>query len=133
MKVGFVCGAWDLLHPGHLILLREAKDHCDHLVVGLHVDPSAERSEKSAPIETMEERRERLDSCRWVDEVHVYRTEAGLVEMLKLVKPDVRFLGTDYAGREYTGQELGIPIYWHVRNHSYSSSSLRCRIVEADG
>jgi glycerol-3-phosphate cytidylyltransferase len=97
------------------------------------VDPSVERAEKNTPIETVEERRERLDSCRWVDEVHVYRTEADLVKMLELVKPDVRFLGTDYAKRKYTGQELNIPIYWHERNHSYSSSSLRRRIVEADG
>lgn len=112
------------------MLLKEARENCDHLVVGLHVDPSLERPEKNKPVETLAERRARLDSCRWVDEVHIYHAEAGLVRLLQIVKPDVRFLGTDYKDRDYTGQELGIPIYWHERNHPFSSSRLRRRMVE---
>ena len=51
MKIGFTCSAFDLLHAGHVAMLREAKDQCEYLICGLQVDPS-EREGKNKPIQT---------------------------------------------------------------------------------
>lgn len=113
------------------MFLREARQHCDYLIVGLHTDPSIERPWKSRPVETVEERRMRLESCRYVDEVIEYTTEADLLNLLHTIQPDIRFIGSDWRGKPITGAELGIPIYYHERNHDYSSTNLRKRIRSA--
>src|SRR3990167_3972639 len=82
MKIGFVAGAFDLLHPGHIQLLRDCKDMCEYLVVGLHVDPSTERKEKNKPVQTVYERFEQLKACKYVDQVVPYETENDLLNML---------------------------------------------------
>lgn len=94
---GIVFGTWDLLHAGHLHLLRQCKQKCDYLIVGLHVDPSLERKNKNKPIESVFERQFRLLSTKYVDEVIVYETEKDLANILKVRKPSVRFLGSDYS------------------------------------
>jgi len=131
MKVGFTCSSWDLLHAGHIILLREAKENCDYLIVGIHVDPSLERPEKNKPIESLEERIIKVDSIKYVDKFFTYETEEELLKYLtakeKLI--DVRFLGSDYLGKDFTGRDLDIDIYYHHRDHNYSSSDLRHRII----
>ena len=50
LKKGFTCGAFDLLHVGHVLMLKECKDHCDFLVVGLQRDPNVDRPEKNKPV-----------------------------------------------------------------------------------
>jgi len=95
-KVGFICGAFDLLHAGHIHLLKQAKKKCDFLIVGLHVDPSIERPEKNKPIESVLERQIKLNGTRYVDLTVVYETEADIELMLQYFKIDVRFLGSDY-------------------------------------
>ena len=127
-KVGFTCGAFDLLHAGHILLLQDARNQCDFLIVGLHVDPSLERPEKHKPIETVYERRLKLEACRYVDFVYQYETESDLYELLKTIRPDVRIIGSDWRGKVITGGDLGIPIYWHERKHGFSSSELRRRL-----
>jgi glycerol-3-phosphate cytidylyltransferase len=128
--LGFTCGSFDLLHIGHLLMLKECQEHCDFLVVGLQEDPSIDRPDKHKPIETLKERRERLEACKYVDDILEYKTEADLVELIKFVKPDIRFLGEDWKGKHFTGDDLNIKIYFNSRNHNYSSSSLRKRIKE---
>jgi glycerol-3-phosphate cytidylyltransferase len=105
--------------------MKEAKEHCDWLVAALHVDPSRERPTKNKPVQSVSERYFSLKGCRYVDEVIPYETEAELLELLKLLNPDVRFLGDDYRGKPFTGQELGINIYFCSRTHSVSSSTIR--------
>ena len=112
-------------------MLIDARTHCDYLVVGLHVDPSLERPDKHKPIETVYERRLKLEACRYVDLVLEYETEADLMGTLKDLEPDVRIIGSDWKDKEITGKNLGIPIYWHERKHSFSSSELRQRIVSS--
>ena len=129
MKVGFVASAFDLLHAGHIVMLGECKDHCDQLIVALHVDPSSERSAKNKPIETVFERYLRLNSCKFIDRIVPYETEEDLLNMLKIFKPDVRFLGSDYLHKDFTGKELPIEIIYLDREHTFSSSSLRDRIM----
>jgi len=128
MKKGFTTGAWDLLHPGHLHLLCKCKSQCDHLIVGLHVDPSIERK-KNKPIQTVYERFIQLKACKYVDEIVPYETEQDLLNIFNTWKIDVRFLGSDYEKRkeDITGFNL-VPIEYIPRSHSYSTSELRKRI-----
>jgi len=128
---GFTCGALDLLHAGHLIMLKECKAQCDYLIVGLQTDPSIDRPEKHKPVETIEERMIRLQGCKYVDKIVVYETEKDLYNLLKELKPDIRFLGADHKGKPFTGDDLPIKIIWNSRNHNYSSSNLIQRIRNA--
>lgn len=130
MTKGFTCGAFDLLHAGHLLMLKEVREQCDFLVVGLQSDPSIDRPDKHKPIETLEERKIRLEACRYVDQIMIYNTEADLYELLKELKPDVRFLGADWEGKHFTGDDLPIKIIFNTRGHNLSSSNLRERIKE---
>ena len=129
MIKGFTCGAFDLLHPGHILMLKEIKDQCDFLIVGLHSDPSSDRPEKNKPIETIEERLIRLEACKYVDEIVIYNTEDDLYKLLKELKPDIRFIGADWKDKHFTGDDLPIKVVFNTRDHGYSSSSLRKRII----
>lgn len=132
MKYGITFGAFDLVHPGHVLLFKDAKTQCDFLWVGLHRDPSLERPTKNRPALTVKERRIMLEACEYVDEVIEYDTEAELVEILKDFKPDIRIIGSDYEGKDFTGKDL-CPVYFHQRNHEWSSSALRERIWHQEG
>ncbi len=130
---GFTCGAMDLLHAGHVLMLKECRKQCDYLIVGLQTDPSGapenyRGKKKNKPIETLEERKIRLEGCRYVDEIRVYDTEDDLYKLLQELKPDVRFLGADWKDKHYTGYDLPIKIIFNSRDHKFSSSDLRERI-----
>ena len=96
MRVGIVVGAWDLLHAGHIHLLKQCKKRCDYLIVGLHADPSVERTHKNKPIESLLERQIKLNACKYVDFTVVYEKEEDLSLIFKYFKINVRFLGSDY-------------------------------------
>ena len=130
--VGFTCGTFDLLHAGHALMLKECREYCDHLIVGLQKDPSVDRANKNAPVQTLEERKTMLSSIKWVDTIHVYGTEDDLYNMLSALRPDIRILGSDWKGRKYTGHDLPIKCVFNTRDHSFSSSSLRKRVFEAE-
>ena len=128
-KIGFTCSCFDLLHAGHILMLKDAKAQCDKLIVGLQTDPTIDRPEKNKPIQSLEERRIQLEAVKYVDEIREYSTEAELRDMLVEIWPDVRILGSDYLTKnDFTGCSYNIPIYYHERNHDYSSSSLREKI-----
>ena len=130
-SIGFTCSCFDLLHAGHILMLKDAKKQCDKLIVGLQTDPTLDRPEKNKPIQTLKERKIQLEAVKYVDDIFVYDTEEELYHLLKLVNPNIRILGSDYEdGRYFTGQELNIPIYYHKRSHNYSSSNLRNKIGE---
>ena len=135
-RVGFTCSAFDLLHAGHVLMLEEAKKQCDYLVVGLQVDPSVDRPDKNSPIQSLTEREIQLQAIRYIDEIHVYETEAELLQLIKAVSPDIRIVGEDYLGKDFTGKEWcldsGVEIYYNSRNHPYSTTELRKRILSQD-
>ena len=131
-KIGFTCGSFDLLHAGHILMLEEAKRECDHLIVGLQSDPSIDRPDKSKPIQSVEERKIVLRGIKWVDEIRVYDTEEELYNMLSIMSPDVRILGADWKGKEYTGHELGLKVHFNSRGHSWSTRELRKRVYNAE-
>ena len=130
-KIGFTCSCFDLLHAGHILMLEDSKKQCDYLIVGLQTDPTIDRpEEKNKPIQSLEERKIQLEAIKYVDEVITYETENDLYELLYKLMPDVRILGTDYEHKHFTGIDIdGIDIYFHKRNHDYSTSSLREKIT----
>ena len=133
MIFGFTCGAFDLLHAGHVVMLRECKMHCDWLIVGLHTDPSIDRSYKNRPLQTTYERYLQLVTCMYVDKIIPYDTEKDLVNLLAIEHINIRFLGNDYNYQDdITGKEIcaerGIKTSFLPRLHNYSSSELRKRI-----
>ena len=131
-RVGIVASCFDLFHAGHVLMLMEAKDECDRLVVALQSDPSVDRPEKNKPIQALSERYIQLEACKYVDQIVPYDTEADLYNLLAGFDWDVRFLGADYFNRaDFTGSDLDIPIHYCSRKHNYSSSGLRDRIVKA--
>ena len=129
-KVGFTCGAFDLIHPGHIMMLQEAKTVCDWLVVGVQSDPSMDRSWKQKPIQTHKERITMVGSIKYVNEVVLYDTEADLLKLLKDLAPDIRIVGSDHKGKSFTGDDLSIEVYFNTRDHNWSTTELRRRVYE---
>ena len=131
MKVGFTCGAFDLLHAGHVVMLEEAKDNCDFLMVGLQTDPTIDRSDKNKPVQSIYERYIQLYGLRYVDEVIPYDRETCLMDILTTKSIDLRFIGEEYKDKMFTGQHLPIEIYYTSRQHTFSSTDLRKRVQNA--
>ena len=131
--IGFTCSTFDLLHAGHITMLEEAKHHCDYLIVGLQNDPTIDRPEKTAPIQSIVERQIQLAAVKFIDEIIVYNTEQDLMDLLLTLPIKVRVLGDEYKAKDFTGKDIakqrGIKIIYNGRDHSFSSSSLRKRVV----
>ena len=136
-RIGITFSTFDLLHAGHIAMLSESKNHCDYLICGLQTDPTIDRPDtKNKPVQTIVERQIQLSACRYVDEVVIYQTEKDLEDLLLILPVDVRILGVEYADKEFTGKQIcvnrKIEIVYNGRDHSFSSSSLRKRVVAAD-
>jgi len=131
-KVGITCGAFDLLHAGHCLLLQEAKANCDYLVVCLQTNPNKDRPNKHAPIQTMEERRIVLSANRYIDFVIEYDTEADLYKVIQEIKPDVYTLGNDWREKKATGWDIVEQKFHDRTKHDWSTTSLRKRVYEAE-
>lgn len=136
-KIGIVFSAFDMFHAGHIAMLSEAKNYCDYLICGLQTDPTIDRPDtKNKPVQSIVERQIQLTACRYVDEVVVYQTEQDLVDLLLILPLDVRILGVEYENKKFSGDEAcydrGIAIVFNGRDHSFSSSSLRKRVVAAE-
>ena len=129
--IGFTCSCFDLLHAGHILMLKDAKKQCDYLIVGLQTDPTIDRKKtKDKPIQSLEERKIQLKAVKYVDEIIIYNTEKELNELLIKIKPDIRILGSDYKNKSFTGDGLELKIYYHKRNHNFSSSEIRKKILK---
>ena len=136
-RIGIVFSTFDLLHAGHIAMLAEVKNHCDYLIAGLQTDPTIDRPDtKNKPIQSIVERQITLSATRYVDEIVVYQTEKDLCDILLTLPIDVRILGVEYKDKEFTGKNIceqrGIEIVYNGRDHSFSSSSLRKRVAEAE-
>jgi len=134
MRIGLTASTFDLLHAGHVSMLREAKSQCDYLIAALQVDPSLDRSEKNPPVQTIVERQAQLHAVKYVDEVIVYCTERDLLDIINMYPIDVRILGEEYRLKDFTGKDecrnRGIQIYFNKRDHRFSSSDLRKRVCD---
>ena len=134
MIVGFTASAFDLLHAGHIQMLREAKEQCDYLIVGLQLDPALVRENKNSPIQTVVERYTQLHAVSYVDEIIPYVSERDLEDILTMYHIDVRILGEEYRDKDFTGKDIcrkrGIQLYFNKRDHRFSSSDLRKRVAD---
>lgn len=136
LTVGIVFSQFDIIHAGHIVMLAEAKQHCDYLIAGLQNNAQWDRSEKNAPVQSIVERQIQLSAVRFVDEIIVYNTEKDLEDILLTIPVDVRILGEEYKDKEFTGKDIcerrGIKIIFNSRDHDFSSSSLRKRIAQTE-
>lgn len=135
--IGIVFSAFDMFHAGHIAMLSEAKNHCDYLIAALQTDPTIDRPEtKNKPVQSIVERQIQLAATRYVDEIVVYQTEQDLIDLLLILPVDVRILGVEYANKDFTGrfecEQKGIELVFNRRDHSFSSSSLRKRVAQAE-
>ena len=135
-KTGFVASAFDIMHPGYTLMLKECKDNCNYLIAALHSNPVWEREDKNIPIMSLHERFLVLKSIRYIDEIAPYRHEGELLNLLQFYKPDIRFLGSDYntpeMKKKITGRLLCKDIHYISRFHDYSSSAIRKKIYEEE-
>jgi glycerol-3-phosphate cytidylyltransferase len=137
MRIGFTCSAFDLLHAGHIQMLRDAKEQCDYLIVGLQSDPSNDRREKNRPVQSLVERYIQLQAVKYVDEIIPYEYETDLEDILEMLHIDVRILGEEYRDKDFTGKDIckkkDIQLYFNKREHRFSTSLLRERIGVING
>ena len=129
MEVGITAGSFDLFHAGHVLMLKDAKDQCDYLIVALQTDPTIDRKEKNKPIQTMYERFIQLDACKYVDKIIPYETEDDLYTLIMNTDVDIRIIGNEYRNEDFTAREVGLEIYYNARNHQWSTTELRERIL----
>ena len=134
--VGITFSAFDLLHAGHIVMLREAKNHCDYLIAGIQTDPTIDRPDsKNKPVQSLVERYSQLSAVKYVDEIIPYQTEQDLIDILSMYEIDVRILGDEYKEKDFTGKDVcnkrGIDLYFNKRDHRFSTSDLRERVENA--
>jgi glycerol-3-phosphate cytidylyltransferase len=137
LKIGITFSTFDMLHAGHVAMLSEAKNHCDYLIAGLQTDPTIDRPDsKNPPVQSIVERQIQLSATRFVDEIVIYQTEQDLIDLLLILPVDVRILGVEYENKDFTGRgecyDRNIELVFNGRDHSFSSSSLRKRVVAAE-
>ena len=132
MRIGFTCSTFDLFHAGHVMMLEEAKKQCDFLIVGLQTDPTIDRPDtKNKPVQGVFERWAQLKACKFVDQIVPYSTERELRDILLSFPINVRILGEEYKDKEFTGYDIPMEFYFNQRKHSFSTSELRQRVIEA--
>lgn len=131
LRIGFTASTFDLFHAGHIMMLKEAKQQCDYLIVGLQSDPTVDRDWKNKPVQSLFERFVQLQACKYVDEVVPYTTEKELMDILLSYPIDVRIVGEEYKDKQFTGFNLPIEVYFNNRQHSFSTTELRNRVAEA--
>jgi glycerol-3-phosphate cytidylyltransferase len=135
-RIGITCSSFDLLHAGHVVMLEEAKRHCDYLIAALQCDPKIDRQNKNSPIQTIVERQIQLAAVKYVDEIVMYSTESDLEDLFLSLPVDVRILGEEYRDRDFTAKQIcldrNIELRFNARDHSFSSTSLRQRILDVE-
>jgi glycerol-3-phosphate cytidylyltransferase len=127
-RVGITASCFDLFHAGHVLMLQEAKEQCDRLVVALQTDPTIDRPEKNKPVQSIFERWVQVEGCKYVDQIIPYATEEDLLNILRSYNWDVRIIGQEYFGKNFTGSDLPMEIYYNSRRHDFSTTNLRKKI-----
>jgi glycerol-3-phosphate cytidylyltransferase len=135
--VGFTCSTFDLLHAGHILMLAEAKNVCDYLIVAVQTDPTIDRPQlKNKPVQSIVERYVQLSAVRFVDQIIVYETEKDLEDLLMFLPISIRIIGEEYKDKDFTGKSIckdrGIKMWFNSRSHRFSSSELRQRTYQSE-
>ena len=128
---GIIAGNFDVIHPGYVQMFKEIKKNCEEVYILLHDDPTIERPHKKKPVLSVDERREILENFFVYPIILSYNTEEELLFLIKSIDPDIRFLGNDYVGKDYTGRELDIPVHWINRSHGWSTTKFKQAIADS--
>jgi len=122
-RVVFTNGCFDVLHKGHLTLLKQARSLGDKLVVGLNSDTSVTRLKgASRPFNNVDTRREQLELIPYVDEVVVFEEDTPY-ELIKQLQPDLIVKGGDYTVEEIVGHDLA-PVHIVPTVEGYSTTKI---------
>lgn len=133
MTVGFTSVVGDLFHAGHIAMIQECRLYCDYLIVCVMAD-THDRQNKETPTQSLFERFYQAKNCCGIDELYACDSENDLLLAMQVLAPriDVRFVGEDYKGKDFTGVEFckkaGIQIIYNKRSHGLSSTELKKRI-----
>ena len=101
-KIGFTCSCFDLLHTGHILMLKDAKEQCDYLIVGLQTDPTLDRPEKNKPIQSLEERKIQLEELASFEQCFITGTAAEVTPVSEIdnfkfrVGEEIKILSESY-------------------------------------
>jgi len=133
--IGITFSTFDLLHAGHVSMLREAKSQCDYLICGIQSDPTIDRPKtKNKPVQTLVERYVQLSALQYVNEIIPYQTEQDVEDILEMFDIDVKIMGEEYRDQDFTGRDIckrkGIELYFNSRTHRFSSTDLRKRVSD---
>lgn len=132
--IGYTTGVFDMFHIGHLNILKNAKAHCDYLIVGVSTDEVVESYKNQTPIVPFEERFEIVSSIRYVDEV-VPQTSMNKLEAYEKLKFDVLFHGSDWKGSDMYNKiiedfsKIGVDVVFLPHTEGTSSTMLREKLI----
>ena len=123
MNIVFVNGCFDVLHPGHIELLKYARSLGDYLIVAIDSDRKvAEMKGPERPIFSQHDRSTMLSAIRYVDVIHVFDTKEELEDLLESISPDIMVVGSDWKGKEVVGSQYAKAVRFFDRLGDYSTT-----------
>ncbi len=134
-KIGFTDGVYDMFHVGQLNMIKEAKKHCDYLIVGVHSDEIVEGYKNRKTVINENERREIVEAIKYVDKAVINRTREKL-ELWKEHKFDVVFIGDDWKGTERWNNfekilaEVGVSVEYIPYTKGISTTQIREKLAK---
>ena len=123
MKIIFVNGCFDVLHPGHIQLFEYAKSLGDYLIVAIDSDEKvAQMKGEERPIFSQEDRSKVLRAIRYIDVVHIFNSKEELEDLIKTINPDIMVVGSDWKGKEVVGKQYAKAVRFFDRVGEYSTT-----------
>jgi D-beta-D-heptose 7-phosphate kinase/D-beta-D-heptose 1-phosphate adenosyltransferase len=123
VKIIFVNGCFDVLHPGHIQLFKYAKSLGDYLIVAIDSDKRvSEMKGPERPIFSQSDRSQTLEAIRYIDVVHIFDSKEDLENLLKSIAPDIMIVGSDWKGKEVVGEQYAKTVRFFDRVGGYSTT-----------
>lgn len=123
MKIIFVNGCFDVLHPGHIQLFKYAKSLGDYLIVAIDSDKRvSEMKGSERPIFSQSDRSQTLEAIRYIDVVHIFDSKEDLENLLKSIAPDIMIVGSDWKCKEVVGEQYAKTVRFFDRVGGYSTT-----------
>ncbi len=125
MKKGFINGCFDVLHVGHIELIKFAKSKCDYLMIALDTDERvASFKGPNRPFNSLQDRETMMMALKGVDELRSFSTDEELTLLVKNYNPDVMIVGSDWEGKRVIGGEHAKELVYFRRIDGYSTTKI---------